>query len=81
MRNWHIKEVDILVPHPQQQHFREVGNIRLRVSGLQLGMKKLKQEKSSEVFVDNYSKKVQLRTKLNTIYGLCRRKHVYFVKT
>ena len=30
----------------------------------------LKQEKSTEVFVDNYSKKVQLRTKLNTIYGL-----------
>ena len=33
-------------------------------------MKKLKQEKSSEVFVDNYSKKVKLRTKLNAIYGL-----------
>ena len=35
----------------------------LRVSGLRLGMKKLKQGKSSEVFVDNYSKKSTTKNK------------------
>ena len=80
MRNWHIKEVDILVPTPTADTLRE-GAKSFGIKARVLGMKKLKQEKSSEVFVDNYSKKVQLRTKLNTIYGLCRKKHVYFGKT
>ena len=57
MRNRNIKEVDIPVPAATADTFREGANMRLRVSEYWLGMKKLKQEKSSEVFVDNYSKK------------------------
>ena len=57
MRNRNIKEVDIAEPAATANTFRKGANMRLGVSGLRLGMKKLKQEKSSEVFVDNYSKK------------------------
>ena len=75
MRNRNIKEDDIPIPPATVDTFRKGANMRLRVSEWRLGMKKLKQEKSSQVFVDNYSKKSTPKNKAkHKIYGLCRKK-------